>query len=200
MSKGHIIYSSTIIQDVSLQCQSNSSAAMAYFYFDFNDSEKQSANRFLSSLIMQFSAQVPGSINTLSRFYSEHLKGIRQPATDSLAEILKDIIAGLRHAYIIIDALDECTERETLLDVIKQIVAWKFDNLHILATSRKENDIEECLNTRASCQLDIHSALVEADIRLHIHDMVQNDSKLRRFPALVQEEIETCLVAGAHGM
>jgi hypothetical protein len=173
---------------------------MAYFYFDFIDTSKQSSKGLLSSLVMQFSAQLPGSINILTQFHSQHLEGIRQPGTDALAEILKEIIKDFQHAYIILDALDECTEQVVLLDLIKQIVAWKLNNLHILATSQTEHNIEECLGSRASIKLNINTALVEADIRLHIRKRLQTVKALRNCSVPEQEEFETCLVEGAHGM
>ena len=113
---------------------------------------------------------------------------------------LRDIVQTFRHTYIVIDALDECSEREELLILIDEIIDWKLDTLHILATSRKEQDIDDCLSSRISDEIDIQSTLVDADIRIHVREKLQNDPRLKKWSADAQEEIETAVVDGAHGM
>jgi len=113
---------------------------------------------------------------------------------------LRDIVQTFQQTYIVIDALDECYEREELMILIEEIVDWKLETLHILATSRKEQDIADCLLSRVSNEINIQSTVVDADIRIHVHDKLQNDRKLRKWSADAQMEIETALVDGAHGM
>jgi len=84
--------------------------------------------------------------------------------------------------------------------MIEEMVDWKLDNLHLLVTSRKERDIEDCLESRVSCQINIQQGVVNADIHIHICERLQNDTKLKKWPIKVQEEIETVLMEGAHGM
>ncbi len=72
--------------------------------------------------------------------------------------------------------------------------------LHILATSRREKDIEETLAPLTTSQTCIQSALVDADICIYIRERLQTDPKLRKWPKNVQMEIEKILMDGAHGM
>ena len=37
--------------------------------------------------------------------------------------------------YILLDALDECTDREDLLEFIEALMDWNVKGLHVLATS-----------------------------------------------------------------
>ena len=104
------------------------------------------------------------------------------------------------HVYLLIDALDECTDREDLLQVITELDSWKLDKLHILVTSRRENDIEEALQPLVMCQICIQSALVDADIRVHILERLSNDPKLKKWPVNIREEIKDTLTKGAEGM
>ena len=105
---------------------------------------------------------------------------------------------------MILDALDECRERDELLADLEQIVSWEDANLHLLVTSRREQDIEQVLtptnNTRN--RINIQSELVNADIRTYVHDRLQTDRKLRRWQndPKVQFEIEDTLIKKAHGM
>jgi osmotically-inducible protein OsmY len=91
-------------------------------------------------------------------------------------------------------------EREELLELIETILAWKIENLHILATSRNEKDINDFLESLVTGQISIEGASVDADIRTHIREQLKKDSKLRKWPANIQTEIEETLMKGAAGM
>jgi hypothetical protein len=113
---------------------------------------------------------------------------------------LRYILQEFPHAYIIIDALDECTEREVLLDVIQTMTDWKIASLHLLVTSRKEREIENCLGCQVWRWVDLQATVVTGDIEIHVRQCLQNDAKLKKWPAEVQAEIEGALTRGAHGM
>ena len=72
------------------------------------------------------------------------------------------------NTYILLDALDECINREDVLQFVEALMGWGIHDLHVLATSRKKNDIDTFLEPLVPCQLDIQSALVGPDSRLHI--------------------------------
>ena len=195
-----VSYSSTIIQDVISYCRSNTSFAAAYFYFDFRDPAKQRAENLVRSLIKQFSVQCTGIPGPLEALYFQIQDGSRQTTVEALVSTLRDIMQTFQHTYIVLDALDECSEREDLLNLIEEIIDWKIETLHLLATSRKEQDIDDCLSSRVSNEINIQSSLVDADIRVHVRDQLRKDRKLKKWSPAAQSEIETALVDGAHGM
>jgi hypothetical protein len=119
---------------------------------------------------------------------------------ESLMTSLKFILEGFQHVYVILDALDECGDRGQLLSLVEEITEWKHATLHILVTSRKERDIEDCLIPWVSAQINLHSALVDADIQTHVHERLRNDSKLKKWPKKVHVQIEAALMEGAQGM
>ena len=192
--------SSTIVQDVMLHCQSDQTVAIMYFYFDFSDTEKQRYENFIRSLVVQLSKQSMNTPEVLSTIYSRCQEGQQQPTTDDLVLTLQHMLRDFHEIFIILDALDECTEREELLGLVEKIVDWKLEKLHVLATSRRENDIEETLTPLITGQICIQSALVNADICVHIRERLQNDRKLRKLPKDVRIEIEKTLIDGANGM
>ncbi len=175
---------------------------MLFFYFDFNDAKKQRHERMIHSLICQLSMY--GDTSVLRDLYSSFLNGSRQPTGEVLINTLREMMTCLRDTYIILDALDECTEREELLTDLENFWSWEDANLHVLATSRKETDIEEALTplSDARSRICIQSALVNADIRAYVHDRLQNDRKLKRWQKQpkVQLEIEDTLMGKADGM
>lgn len=182
------------------QYQSKPKVAVAYFYFDFNDLDKQRTEKLIGSLIIQFAAQCPYLPDSLQSAYSQSQSGQKHPTIEDMTTILHQMLKIFNAAYILLDALDECTDREDLLEFIEALVGWNMKSLHILTTSRKENDIAKSLEPLRACQLCIQSALVDPDIRVHVLERLSNDSELKKWPADVQTEIEDTLMQGAKGM
>lgn len=173
---------------------------IAYFYFDFNDTEKQRHDKFTRSIIEQLAWQSVEALACLQSLLSRCRDGNQQPTQDALESTLQQILGGFQETFIILDALDECSEREELLLLLENLKSWGTEKLHILATSRRERDIEEALESLVTGEICLQSALVNVDIHTHISERLQNDSKLKRWPANVQGEIEQTLMHGAQGM
>ena len=69
-----------------------------------------------------------------------------------------------------------------------------------MATSRREKDIEDQLSTIASHNINIKSAVVNRDIYVYVRDRLVTDTKLRKWPPAVQDEIITVMMEKADGM
>jgi hypothetical protein len=151
-------------------------------------------------LIIQLSTQSKNTPEALNDLFAHCQDGQHQPTTEGLVLTLQHMLRGFNQSFIILDALDECKEREELLGLIETIINWKLEILHLLATSRRVNDIEETLTPLITDQICIQSALVDADIRIHIRERLQNDPKLRKWPENVRMEIEKTLMEGTNGM
>ncbi len=182
--------------------QSKPKSAVLFFYFDFNDAEKQRHEKMIRSLICQLSKYF--AISVLQDLYASCLDGNRQPTREMLLSTLRQMVNSLENIYMILDALDECVDRDELLEHLKQILLWEDVNLHVLATSRREQDIEDALTplTDTQTRISIQSNLINADIRTYVHDRLQADRKLKRWQKNpeVQREIEDALMMKAHGM
>src|ERR1700735_53845 len=87
-------------------------ASMAYFFFDFRDTQKQHRRGLLSSLLFQLSAKSDACYHVFSRFYLDHDEGSRQPSEAALSQCLMEMleVQGQPAMYSIVDALDECPD------------------------------------------------------------------------------------------
>lgn len=182
------------------QFQSDPTISIAYFYFDFNDSDKPGTEKLIRSLIVQLLAQSSDLPEPLLSAFSRSQSGQKQPTLTDMRDILRHMLDRFDTTYILLDALDECTDPEELLDFIEALMNWNVHNLHLLATSRKENDIATSLGPLVTHEQCIQGPLVDADIRHHILKSISGDVKLRMWPAHVQKEIEDALTRGANGM
>jgi len=194
--------SSTIIEAVKTHTAALSGAALAYFYFDFNDAEKQRVKEFLCSFIAQLSQSTSRAAEKVQALYTRCQRGQQQPSMASLQICVREILEESPRTFLVLDALHECTEREELLDLIKELYSWRLPNVNVLATSRRELDIEQVLSPLSTCIIPIQSAKVDPDIRLYIDNRLHSDNKLKRWSkhADLMKEIETTLVDGADGM
>ena len=175
---------------------------VAYFYFDFNDSDKQTCNNLIRSLIKQLSMQNIGIPKSLKDLYTSKQDGQQEPSLAELLKTLEEIAVGFSESYIILDALDECAEKEKeeLLGLIKEITRWERGKPHILVTSRREKDIEDELEPLCTASFDLETAPVDADIQLHVCEELDRHRKLQKLPTDLKEEIKEKLTTQAHGM
>jgi hypothetical protein len=59
------------------------------------------------------------------------------PSQDSLLDVLIAMIHQFPQTYIVLNVLDECTNRIDLLSILEIKAGWELDELHVLVTSRK---------------------------------------------------------------
>ena len=122
-----------------------------------------------------------------------------------LTEAFISILKRLQPAYIVLDALDECStihspEREAMLNLLKRIRAEELYHVNVLILSRKELDIEDGLKHVHTKTLCIQNAAVDNDIQVHVRRLLADDSRLRKWSPAIKNEIESSLIQGAHGM
>lgn len=173
---------------------------VAYFYFDFNETQKQSAEGFFRSILVQLALQTATFPDEIQNLYSQHGKGTQQPNLIALKALFHLLFKRFWRTYIIMDALDECAEREDMLQSIVDIVSDKSAWVNVLLTSRKELDITERLKPILTSQINIQAIFVDADIKLYVRSSLSTDPKLNGRPDSVKLEMEKVLVDGAHGM
>ena len=180
---GKTILSSSIVEDIIRHCEVSNAFAVLYFYFDFNDAEKQRDEDLLRSLVSQLclrSSAVPAELESL---YTSCMNGARQPSCQMLLVTLLQMMTPFEEVFIIIDALDESVAKPELLAAIEEIFECEKTNLHILITSRREKDIEVSLARlgKERGSICIQGASIVADVRHYVHHQLQADNKLRRW-------------------
>ena len=175
--------SSSVIQDIMTICESGS-AILAYFYFDFRDLDKQTCHHLLLSLVSQLSARSSPCCDILHRVYETHENGTRQPSDDTLKECLIKMLRlpGQGPIFIILDALDECPDssgfpspRDEVLQLVKELVDLRLQELHICATSRLEVDIRAVLEPLAFHSFSLHDESGQkTDIANYVRNVVNS--------------------------
>jgi hypothetical protein len=203
--------SSSVIQDIEAGCKAGN-ASMAYFYFDFRDADKQGLRDLVSSLLTQLSACSGPRCDILSNLYMAHDQGKNQPADTILAECLKEMLTlpDQGPIYLIVDALDESpnafgipSPRETVLQLLRELVNLSLPNLHICVTSRPEIDIRNVVGPLTSRQVSLHDQSGQKnDIADYIRSVIYSDSEqiIRRWKMEDKKVVIKVLAERADGM
>jgi hypothetical protein len=131
------------------------------------------------------------------RIYSEISQS--NPSLEVLSGILFELMREFEQAFIVIDALDECSELENLISWLEKVSIRRPSCLHILTTSRLLSEIQEFMSLNAASSICLHDYLNQ-DIRLHVEERLRSDRKFQRWPEAVQLEIEAAVMERSAGM
>jgi hypothetical protein len=183
---------------------------LAYYYFDFKDSDKQDLRGLLSSLLLQLAARSDVFYNILNRLYLAREKGLRQPSDSDLIECLMEVLTlpGQSKVYIIVDALDECpnnsgipTSREKVLKLLAKLLSLPLPHLRICITSRPEVDIQSSLGHLTSYCMSLHDEEGQRkDIVNYIKYVVESDRNIGRWREEDKQLVIDTLSQKAKGM
>ena len=137
-----------------------------------------------------------------------HKDRAHRPSLQDLENTLLATMIGFSHVYLVIDALDECplenNERKKLLRSLRLINKAGYENLHLLCTSRPENDISAIIKKRLgpggyTVDLLAHKAAMDQDIRRYI-DQTFEANDYESWGAKLKEKARATLVKKADGM
>jgi hypothetical protein len=199
---GKTILSSTIIEH--LKSVTASDQVLLYFYFDFNDSNKQTLENMLRSLVDQLYKRHVDSREPLDQLWYSHRESDHLFSKKSLGDVLLAMLSKFNNVSIVLDALDESTTRSDLLAWMRDVTEDECFAGRILVTARREEDIESAIQrwTLPGERMSIQQDDVNDDITAYVTHTVRNSKKLERWHrnSEVQYEIETELVKKADGM
>ncbi|EXK80973.1 hypothetical protein FOQG_14583 [Fusarium oxysporum f. sp. raphani 54005] len=194
---GKTILSTTILDHL-LQIDTHTTLA---FFFDFSDPRKQKLEDLLRSLAVQLYHTGNKAARRLDSLFTSHDDGRRQPDTNALSACVDTMIQTAGKVSIIIDALDECTTREELLQWLKHLTSRKAQTI---VTGRPEVEFQSAIprsfGKRNCVQIDKY--VVNGDIRSYVEAMLEQkpDFVDKKLSPDILEEIRDKIGNGAEGM
>ncbi|KAF8526568.1 NACHT domain-containing protein, partial [Hysterangium stoloniferum] len=170
---GKTILCSSIIANIQSLCENDSSQALAYFFFDSRDSQEafQSHHYLIRSLIKQLASVCFNIPKCLSQIYRN---GTQQPSLKDLEKIVCELLTMFDQVYIILDALDECSEYLKVIKWLNKLLSQNSSRLHILVTTRPEVSIQRELDNLNPEHLFLHRQHANNDIKTYIYAKLQS--------------------------
>ncbi|KAK8257738.1 hypothetical protein IWZ00DRAFT_21307 [Phyllosticta capitalensis] len=157
-----------------------------YFFFDFQDSSKQSFDGLLRSLIQQmsFESEHYEARKVVSDLFHSCKSGTTQPSTEKLKDTFVRIVATFEGVHVVPDALDECPpgspSRRPILEWIFGLFANERSSgpfIKFFITSRSgQSDIESRFNS-----LQAYKQRLSVDSRDDIHKFVHDRLEQEEF-------------------
>jgi ankyrin repeat domain-containing protein 50 len=195
---------STLIEDVKRRIEAlrNPRVVLGYFYFDFQDESKQSTISLIRNLIRQLCSSESRSWKILTALFKKHSDSGQQPSQDDLLNLLVKVIEDSDKTFIMIDALDECTDKEDAADTILELFSRVSAKINILVVSRRDSDIERSLSDiepRRITKIAAQNLEANKDISEFIRIRMERDRRLRRWKGEVANIVRV-LVDQADGM
>ncbi|KIJ94633.1 hypothetical protein K443DRAFT_641295, partial [Laccaria amethystina LaAM-08-1] len=170
---------------------------IAYFFFDGRDGQQQLHNKLMRSLTYQLTGSCHGGIPIKLKELHEKCEG-REPSNEELQLILRYILDGFSAAYIVIDALDECTDRQKTLEWVEELVIQNVGKrLHIVVTSRPEQDIEKVFRKLDQLSVDVGGATANQDIMRYLEEQMRK--QFQKYDKKIRDKIKDDLSARAEG-
>ncbi|KAK1545907.1 pfs domain-containing protein [Colletotrichum paranaense] len=194
---GKTIMSSTIVTSLLSEAQTSTSAVV-YSYFDFSNESQQEAQSFLRTCIAQLAAKKPAAFDILLGLRNQFSEA--QSQQPGLEELLEATVAALRcfhRVFVVVDALDECSERKRLLKVVEELQSLR--NLHLVLLSRPEREIEKALSSSAK-ELPLRGVQVDHDIAAYIRQRIHHSDEMQEWMAEDRAKVESQLIEMAGGM
>ena len=192
---GKTVLISHLIEISMEQFHGSGKTAFAYYYCYFGHNQDEAAPA-LGSILNQLCRQS----RTVSKTIHEMYRAGAEPKVVQLLKALEEILDNFDTIYIIIDALDESSPRETLLRVIRDMATdTRFRKIQLLASSREYFDIETVMGI-ISVPVSMSNPFVEEDIQRHVRSLMASNQKFNRFPRDLLEKIESAVTTGARGM
>lgn len=172
---------------------------LAYIYFSYKDAKKQTMPNLLMSLVGQLSSSGSVLPKELIACYEAHHSGTTRPSHAESTELLRSVVNRCARVFIVIDALDECSEecRSLLLTELQHLQSRM--RMSILITSRAMPNVE-CQLTNAT-RLEIKAR--SDDILHYSEERITHSERIQshvRKDSSLCNLISSTLAARAGGM
>lgn len=155
---------------------------VAYIYNNYNKREEQTTTKLLAVILKQLVQERPLYGEPVTILQRQHADRGTPPSLDEICTVLDSVVRNYSKAYIIIDALDECTDddgtRSKLIGLLRSLQTRT--NTSLMATSRFGSRIKQSFH--GFLELEIQAT--EADVKRYVA------GQLHRFPMCVQRDPE----------
>lgn len=191
--------SSSIVVNYLQENFKDDEVATVCIYCNYKEKKEQAAQPLIASILKQLVQDCQTISEDLKIQFQLYLKRNAHLPPEELTQAIHLEIARYRRVFVVVDALDECTEdgntRADLLDELKSLPK----NVSLLVTSRKISAMKN--EFEGTVSVEIYAS--DSDISKYITGRIQREHRLARHvkadPSL-QEAIVNGIISRARGM
>ncbi|KLU88296.1 hypothetical protein MAPG_07283 [Magnaporthiopsis poae ATCC 64411] len=157
-----------------------SRVAVAFVYCEHSDPTSRSEVGVLSSITRQLVEQCAHMPSEIRAFRDRYAGGVIRPTVEERIGLVRLLAQRFDRTYILIDALDECTEKDQS-NILRYTSTLERD-IRLLITSRPVLDLQDTFSSL--CRIDITAH--ESDIRVYLESEIDTDKRMRHFTTIDQ--------------
>ncbi|KAJ4290853.1 hypothetical protein N0V90_010048 [Kalmusia sp. IMI 367209] len=171
--------------------------AIAYIYFNYKEQAEKTTAVILANLFQQLLRKDAIISVEVASILHPHMQHLTRPSAAEWSVLLKHQISRFSRVFIVVDALDECSEntRDEFLAELRQLQP----SVNLMITSRPTLVIESELPGAA--RLDIQAN--DRDIRRYLKGRIEKERRLRRLltsDLALQGSVVETIVQNSRGM
>ncbi|KUJ07771.1 uncharacterized protein LY89DRAFT_742543 [Mollisia scopiformis] len=189
--------------------RSSQDHAVAYFYCDYKDEEKQKPVEILGSLANQLAKLNEEAYSKLEQLYhgchTNKSSGACAPKPEELLSTINEMASCFDEVSVLVDGLDECGRTHTpqIVQLLAGLASGRSSNTRTLFLSRDEPEISAILKEEYThLRIEAHSEdlrlYVTAEIETRQHKTGREQLRIRS--AGLKDEITKTLIERAGGM
>ncbi|KIM82512.1 hypothetical protein PILCRDRAFT_70744, partial [Piloderma croceum F 1598] len=146
-------------------------AAIVCIYCNYKEQTEQTVPEIIASLLKQLVQDRPMTSDNVKSLHEQHVGRGTRPTYEELKKAFQSEV-GTSNVYIVVDALDECLERDQgyLITELRSLGSA----IHLMVTSRPLLSIEQLF--QHATRLDILAN--DTDVRKYIEDRIAHEYRL----------------------
>ena len=169
-----------------------------HVYCNYKAEEEQDASRLLAAMVKQLVQARPSAAEPVERLHKQHADRGTKPSLDEIFGVLREVVAKYTTVYILVDALDECRDRDgtrsRFLARLRELQAGQ--DIRLIATSRFIPEVE--VEFRTAVRLEVRAS--NEDVRRFVAGQIYRLPRcIQRDPAL-QKTVEEKIPETVDGM
>ncbi|KAL8670031.1 MAG: hypothetical protein Q9168_005406 [Polycauliona sp. 1 TL-2023] len=173
---GKSILASVIVDFLQKRRTTTSAIGIAVLYCNFKEKESQTFENLLAGACAQLAYDMSGPLPVaLTTSYESHSEKKTKPVYKEIVAILEEVVCCIDTGYIVVDAMDECSE-EIRNDVLTTFEALP-DKIRLLITTRHVDDL---IHRYRNCpRIEIRAT--DSDLKKYIETRIENNKNLARY-------------------
>jgi hypothetical protein len=170
---GKTLMAAIVVDDLYERYKIDSSIGIAYLYCDFKRRHEQRTDDLMAALLKQLAQQHRDIPDTVRAFYDKYKHQSKRPMLDEILELLISVCALYSKVFIILDALDECQERDGCRRrFLSEIIRLQTKaGANILATSRSIPEIEAAFKESMPFRISARVEDVQTYLTARMHQL-----------------------------
>jgi hypothetical protein len=181
------------------QFKGEATFGIACIYCNYKEKDAQTPANLIASLWMQLVEDRSSLSTDVKDLYDDCVNRGTRPPLSEVSKVLQSEITKYTKVFIVLDALDECSESDGTRQIFLTEMRKLIPNISLLVTSRDITSIE--LEFQTAARLEIRAN--DEDIRSYLKSRIEGQPQLARHiekdPTLRGEILDT-IVEKANGM